>query len=369
MTNYYLNLNDVEIKIIKKHQDCDYFKKNQKFQLGDLKPSGLCLAGFHSIIPYLHTLKNKGSFSWMKDRNKVIAQCPNPYIRVAFEINFVAGSQFKIKIIKIKGVCPEGHKINEVFEIDLTKLKVCYKAFDVLFPILNEFLFNEKEKRKKMMSCTNPDIPTLFELKRITTKTAKNAGFCEKPLVHKIKSTGIDRVCLKYHFSRHKRFTFRRPHPQNLCSEAYHACYPYCLALLYGASFKKNNTMPIIKCPGCDNFLKFQIIKKPYLIRPILKLFDKLIRRIRPFDITDSKIYIKVIEEKGRCPKGLKRGDEFIFNSGFNQKELCPAAFDNLYMPMHLLRKGIKVPWEKNYNFCIGQCPDHKTNVQYKIER
>lgn len=373
MNRCYNQLEDVSVKIIKT-SNCPYFKKKQKVVLNQLTPNGLCISAYHTLIPYIHTLYNKGEFTWMKDRKKVIAQCPNPEVGVSFEVNHIEGSKFEIRIVQTKGLCPNHHKLNDSFQIDLSKINFCYHAFDALFPPLNELIINTKNKEKKIISCPstcNSDSNALFEIKRLTKNKPINlTSICEPLKKQEIKAIKMERICSRYHLLPTKRYAPREPCDQKLCLEAYHICYPHCLALSYGASLNNNlNDFICLRCPSPNHYLKLKIIKKPKIGNTFFRFLDTVLKHIMPRDILCSNVYIQVVDQKGKCPKNIKKGNIFKFNNTFGHTELCPAAFDSLYPSMRLLDKKILPPWSKNGLTATAQCPDHITSIKFQLKR
>jgi len=139
--------------------------------------------------------------------------------------------------------------------------------------------------------------------------------------------------------------------PCGMCLDAFHAVYPYALSLLYGAKFRwmKDLDSVIAQCPNPHGSVTMEIRRK------------KINRK-------KMEILIKILEVKGRCKKGLKKGEVFKMNLG-DFSEICPAGMDALYPYISTLRYGGKIAWAKKDGTCLVQCPDHINAVVYKLKR
>lgn len=145
--------------------------------------------------------------------------------------------------------------------------------------------------------------------------------------------------------------------PDNLCLSAYQKVYSYCLALLYNAKLPS----PLkIHCPNPKNYIEMEIIKSPILPKSLTLLKRKLEVAIckiyRPLDLPDHNIFIKIISQKGDCPKNYQIGKTFKFNL-YDQKEICPAGFYQLYPFLK----------DNSYKNQLVSCPDEKA-VVYQIK-
>ena len=72
---------------------------------------------------------------------------------------------------------------------------------------------------------------------------------------------------------------------------------------------------------------------------------------------------------KGKCPFGLKKGDEFIFNGREVPARLCPWAFHSMFPVITALRFGGNVPWEKKKGMTELCCLDPNNPVVFRVER
>ncbi len=53
-------------------------------------PGGMCLSAFHSIAPFLMTLRFDGDFPWEEERGRVTVCCPDPKVVNVFRIERIA---------------------------------------------------------------------------------------------------------------------------------------------------------------------------------------------------------------------------------------------------------------------------------------
>lgn len=143
----------------------------------------------------------------------------------------------------------------------------------------------------------------------------------------------LDKRC-RYHRCLGQKYSVRELGPDNLCLAAYRAAYPYCLALLYDAAIPTEKGSVQVKCPNSHDYITMEISKKPALPPFLLGLkrgLEKIVATVyRPLDIPDSRITIKIIDQKGNCPYQYSIGQEFHFNI-WGQKEICPAGFFQIY--------------------------------------
>ena len=114
---------------------CPNFKK--VYSESELSPQGLCLLAFHAIYPYYLTLTNGGWFRWVKPKDGVIVQCPNPKGALEMKV-FLNNSDntVRIEILQARGNCPKGHKKGDVFVLRPDTFKFCPKALGAFIPYL-----------------------------------------------------------------------------------------------------------------------------------------------------------------------------------------------------------------------------------------
>lgn len=162
----------------------------------------------------------------------------------------------------------------------------------------------------------------------------------EKPEII-VKICKITGKC-KYHRKVGQEYSLGKIVPLGMCLDAFHVVYPYCLSLLYGATFS-----------WMENIDKDAVIAQcPYA---------SIVMMIKRFLKTEKKkIIIKVVEKRGECPENMEIGQEFKFNLGDDQRVLCPAGFNSIFPYISLIKSGE----EK-----IIECPDHINRVVYKIKR
>lgn len=166
----------------------------------------------------------------------------------------------------------------------------------------------------------------------------------------KVKVVSVAGRC-KYHHKIGQEYNLTQLIPPGMCLDAFHVAYPYCLSLLYGAKFKwmDDKDSVIAQCPNPKGSV-------------IMEIRRKIINHNK------KKIFIKIIEIRGRCMKGLKRGQIFKMNLG-DYPQICPAAFDELYPYISILRYGGSIPWSKEKDSCLVQCSDHLNIVTYELSR
>ena len=167
----------------------------------------------------------------------------------------------------------------------------------------------------------------------------------------------------KYHKKAGEIYTLEDLAPKGMCLDAYHAAYPYCLALSEGASFRwmKDEDPDAVFCQ-CSKSIVVIEIKRPLFITAIEK---------------NMTVFMKVSKIRGKCPKKMKVGDEFLFNLGQKEKEICPAGFNAIF-PYLLGYAGCRGKdfWENTFCDILSkqdilaisvECPDNINRVEYRI--
>ena len=162
----------LKIKAIGLHGDCRWgILPNMQFNLEQLTPHNMCLAAFHTAIPYILTLKNGGRFAWLRDRNVVIFQCPNPEVAVVMNLSIheEKDHQFSIEVIKTRGTCPQKMLPFNMFTLNRNSIPFCPKAMDSLFPyvnMLNAIKQNPCNKSPEALRVVCPGYPNylIFEI-------------------------------------------------------------------------------------------------------------------------------------------------------------------------------------------------------------
>ncbi|MBI5873617.1 MAG: TIGR04076 family protein [Candidatus Omnitrophica bacterium] len=172
--------------------------------------------------------------------------------------------------------------------------------------------------------------------------------------------------------------------PAGLCPEIYHNAYPYCLSLIYGASFDEEI---LVRCPSTEAQVVVQIRSKPMplflmpgqVLRTVLNLFT-------PIEIARKQAIILIKSVQGPCRKEHKACQEYLFPLGSkffayhwsagayffeklglklkSSKELCPAFFDSFYPISSYFSKNNCFPWKNECNEKIVQCPDYHSGIK-----
>lgn len=173
----------------------------------------------------------------------------------------------------------------------------------------------------------------------------------------KIVTKNMGKIC-KYHKRRGQEF-YPNDLVRGFCSQAFFTAYPYCLALLYNAIFKKD--IIVLSCPNPEGII-FQVKRIPSRNLP-LKMIKKAFTHIGaklfyPIDWEDWNIKISVIQESSHCSAKLKNGYTYWFNIN-RLTELCPASFYTLYP---FLVQG----FYKHKSLSI-HCPDHE-GITYNLK-
>lgn len=165
-----VNYKGLKIRVSNVIGKCPFNKRvNDEYFLEQVCPKNMCLALYHGAIPYLFTFLRGGRFAWLRDRNSVVIQCPNPNVSVTMNIRRPSNGKRKIDIaiIETKGVCPFGMKKGDSFNLNEDELKFCPQALDALFPYINTLQAQERTGEGKQpfkVACPGYPDYVIFEI-------------------------------------------------------------------------------------------------------------------------------------------------------------------------------------------------------------
>jgi uncharacterized repeat protein (TIGR04076 family) len=135
--------------------------------------------------------------------------------------------------------------------------------------------------------------------------------------------------------------------PDDICLNAVHAIFPYFLTLINGGWFTwvEPGDGVIVQCANPDCSLQ-------------MKVFSENLGKV---------VRVKTLYAKGGCPKGHRKGEEFVFDS--SSLSFCPKALDGLYPYIQLLERGERLPWSRDGEPNILKCPYSDCgNVEFAVE-
>lgn len=81
------------------------------------------------------------------------------------------------------------------------------------------------------------------------------------------------------------------------------------------------------------------------------------------------KVFATIKSLIGKCPNGNMVGDRIEIERGRVTGIKCPAAFNSIYPTIFAMRFGAELPWLKDKNVAIAQCPDSEHCVTFEIRR
>lgn len=174
-----------------------------------------------------------------------------------------------------------------------------------------------------------------------------------------VRVASLNKLC-RYHFREGQEYDDSHLSPSGMCLAAYQAVYPFCLALLYDAKLSSKGKLIKVRCPNSKGLVLMEVTHENPLPKPLFLFKEKLeslVRVFRPFELPTKRIKIKIIDQKG-CPKKYQKGQVFRFNL-WNQKEICPAGFAQIYPFLTQAKVNTKV---------LVPCPDEEVAV-YEIKK
>lgn len=169
-------------------------------------------------------------------------------------------------------------------------------------------------------------------------------------------------ILCRYH-RRNRIWPVRHLKPQGLCPEAYHQLYPILFSAVYAPHAELLDGSIVARCPAVnDNAVEFEVFRTPAkLSRRTINIVKKMISRFRSTEVLAHRVFIRVKSSSDTCPYRYGKGETFELNLG-GGKEICPAAFYNIFPPLMPNIYG----FSKDENGWFG-CPDHKTNIMFAV--
>lgn len=396
MDNYLARLGKPNIEVLETKGECRWCKKGDIFTIDEMLPvNGLCPFAYHNLIPYIITLLNNGWFRWTKKEkdlnkrylrteeyfkdssvnrafpNEVLVQCPNPDAAVVMGVGIKLDGKKKLLTIRVlnkNSLCCAGHKKGDEFTVCEDDIEFPPLLFNTIFPymMLDSFGGDVRFKNSDGIvsielydhHCKGLTQPNTI-LFKVGNRRNEKSGDCFSYKNQPIKATAVKSPC-RYHS---KPADIERVGPKGFCLDAFHAAYPYGLALLYDADFKgidKRDSVSIC-CPSPKYKVIFEV-KRIQTVSEVLKRLKNTAAKIfekvfHPVDIINYKVAYKVLDVHGNCPAGHKVGEEFEFNI-WDKKELCPASFHSIFPFLLLENQGIPFRWRDDSKVCEVPCPD-----------
>jgi uncharacterized repeat protein (TIGR04076 family) len=301
-------------------------QENKKNILNRLKPETLCPFAAHILYPYFFGFQKGSWFRWSKDKNSVIAQCPNPNGGVVFCITKHPSGSISAQITKLNGSCLAGHKQGDVFEL---------AAADLTEPVKYDYCH-------------------LNQLDNLAINVISHSKLC------------------RYYQKPGLNIMLENLAPASFCLPVYFAAYPTALSLLYdGNNFESLNQekISIFDCPCEQNNVKIQVGTKKNIFSYFLNLLEKILRFLGwPKDVLDKSINFQAVSLASGCPKKLQPGQITEFNL-HNARELCPAVFYTIFPFLPMLSDKIFPYWtkDKKETELDLQCPDAGAKIIYRL--
>lgn len=396
MSNYLTRFGKPAIEVLETKGEHCLCKKGDVFTIDEMVPiSDLCPFAYHNLIPYIVTLLNNGWFRWTKKEkdvssrylrtegyfrgssvnrsfpNEVLVQCPNPASAVVIGVGIRLNDGKKsitLRVLHQEGLCYAGHKKGDEFTIEEDGIKFSPLVFNALFPYLALNSFGGDVRFRD----SNGDVGIeLYDpsykgsgqpnsiLFKVGSRRNEKSEDCFSYEKQHIKASAVKSPC-RYHSS---PGGIVRVAPIGLCLDAFHAIYPYALAMLYDANFKNDGAHSSVSicCPSPKYKVVFKI-KRVQAVSNGIKVLKNILAKIfetffYPIDVINYKVIYTVSGIQGKCPAGHKIGEQFEFNL-WDKEELCPASFHSAFPFLLLENQGISFRWKDGSEACEVSCPD-----------
>lgn len=382
---------------------CSFVKERGTFYPLKAFPEGLCPALSHTIIPYLITLSNCGWMRWVKKDidmgkrlavpkavskirnvnrlfyNEVIVRCPDAENGVVVGIGPKDNRQERwlIRVLEVKKRCPLKITAGDSFEFELDKQGFCPEAFYRLYPYLllkenpeNTALCDTKRNLRIQCSCNKGKINFIIP-HPVQESTSKLNGPEDSPCGnYKNLLVSVKRIETKCRYH-HSLITYPADYlaAPGLCLDAFHAAYPFALALLYDADFSRREEKGAVTvtCPK-DNGIKLLIKREEkhslFYLRSI-KFLERIFELFfYPVDKIYNEISLTVVSNAAGCPRGYLGKEKYLLNIR-NQKIICPASFNSIFPSLVKMSCGRKGANEIVRLLC---CPDCQ-GAEYALRR
>jgi len=313
----------------------------------------LCIAAFHTAIPYVVGFRRDAWYSWEKEKDAVIAYCPAG--QAELEIRRLNHDTVQIKVLTTSGQCPK-HQPGDTTTFNFQDES--FEVIDSIFPVLSYILKYEAVQvtlYNPVLKC--PITISMGSDDRESCKTKLQACDFARLLQESpscVQVVGMKRSC-KYH-RRLRSYTSKELLPDNVCEFAYHAIYPTILSMLYKG---KSGNKVTLSCPGIDNKVTFVIERSPKRTKLFLEIIEHLLRFLKyPQDIISERIKISITHQEGTCFKNIKEGTTFSFG---DKTILCASSFDNLFGA--IVNRINDIDSGKN----LFQCTSRACRIQYRL--
>ncbi|SHD75972.1 TIGR04076 family protein [Schnuerera ultunensis] len=79
-------------------------------------------------------------------------------------------------------------------------------------------------------------------------------------------------------------------------------------------------------------------------------------------------VEIEVVEQKGTCVAGLKKGDKIRINPNETPCNFCAPAFVSLYPNLKAISAGAKFGWAEPDGSILAACPDPKNPIVFSLK-
>lgn len=117
----------------------------------------ICPALLHTFVPYCLTLTKGGRFTWMRNKDKVILQCPHPEHPCVVELRRIrqqSVDKIQGRIIDISPDCSiEFKKGQRIILNDIFPGEFCLLGFDAAFPYLEYMRSSNNDEASFLCSC------------------------------------------------------------------------------------------------------------------------------------------------------------------------------------------------------------------------
>lgn len=313
---------------------CRYHRvQGQEFDRGQIYPKGFCPHVYRIAYPYwlslLYDSKYRSRYSSQPSRSLKI-RCPGhgndieldigirytlPFVIRKLKAAAIRLLQFFnipgeypdkdviIKVSTVNGICPGNIKQGQSFKFNIrNRDELCPASFYALYPTLIQRAIDPKgatEGRKEIsLHCPDPY--------GVSYVTLGNNANCED--FFSIKADIVEEIgnCPLGH-KKGESFKFQDILPNGFCPLAFYAIFPYYLTLIHSGSFEwvRKGEHVRVQCPKVNGVvMEVELVDQDTLGK--------------------GTVRVKVIEVKGLCPRGHKKGDRFDLSS--QEQALCFKA-------------------------------------------
>lgn len=344
----YFELGRDSLRVTSLNKPCRYHKFREVFLSSDISPDGLCPAAFAVLYPHCLSMLSRAKYPVVNNKEVCRIKCPGksgtvefnlfrqPFKRRGLERSFfyfkkivdffipveLIENKVYIEVTTASEDCPFSYTEGETFEFNIgDKKEICPAAFYSLYPFYLSILdktLNQHNNHNSgcLIPCSDYNTNIIFRLGDSGADSGNVTPYffskCDDFRNIYIKINSVQN-CKYSYFRKGKDFGVNQllEEMDIPCYSLFYNAFPYMLTLENGGSLgflTLDRNAAGIQCPN----MAVQI-----------KMFIKKDKKKRFYSM-------KVFGNKGACPKGITKGQNYVMPA-FSNQGLDITALANLF--------------------------------------